>query len=92
MPFQIQGAITTSATTVTTTAIAIPATAATGRRTMLVFNNGTVTVYLGASNVTVATGYPLQAGDEKSYDLDAKVTLYGITDSSTADVRTFEGT
>jgi len=87
----IAGDYTTSTTTVTTTAGAIPATALTNRRTILVYNNGSETVYLGKSTVATTTGYPLAPGDEKSFDLHDGLVLYGITESGTSDVRTMEG-
>jgi len=91
MTLRIAGRIVQSKTTVSTTATAIPSTAAVGRNTMLVKNNGSNTVYLGDSSVTAANGYPLEAGEEKAFDLDDKVVLYGITDSSTSEVRCLEG-
>jgi hypothetical protein len=87
----IAGALTNSVTTVTTTATAIPSSAKTGRRTILVYNNGSNTVYLGGSAVTTASGYPLNAGEEKAFDLSGVLNLYGITDTDTSEIRTLEG-
>jgi len=91
MALRIAGRIVQSSTTVTNTATSIPSTAVVGRNTMLILNNGSNTVYLGASNVTTANGYPLSAGEEKAFDLDDAVVLYGVTGSDTSDVRSLEG-
>ncbi len=87
----IAGKIVNSATTVSTTIVPIPTTAATGRRTVLIYNNGSETVYLGDSDVTTTTGYPLAAGDEKAFDLKNEVILYGRTASGSSNIRTMEG-
>ena len=91
MVFRIAGKIVQSTTTVTTTATAIPATSAVGRKALMIINNGSNTVYLGASSVTTSNGYPLNAGDEKAFDIDELVVLYGITGTGTSDVRSLEG-
>jgi hypothetical protein len=52
-----------------------------------VVNHGSVTVFLGPSNVTSSTGIPLYAGYSYTCDLDRNEQLFGITASSTADVR-----
>ena len=87
----ISGVILASTTSVTTTATAIPATALSGRRSMVIHNNGTVTVFLGSSAVTTSNGLPLAAAEKQGLDLDDGVVLYGIVASGTADVRTLEG-
>ena len=87
----ITGVILETATTVTTTATTIPATALTNRRTILVYNNGSVTVFLGSSTVTTANGVPLAPAAEKNLELDDGVVLYGRVASGTADVRSLEG-
>lgn len=66
------------------------------RRGALVYNNGTVTVYLGFdSSVTSTTGLPLVAGatynDSGDSDL-YRSDIYGITASSSSDVRFHEWT
>lgn len=87
----ISGRIVTSTTTVGTTAVPIPATARTGRRAIMVYNNGSNIVYLGNSAITTSIGYPLTAGAEKSFDLSDEVVLYGRTASGSSDVRSMEG-
>jgi len=87
----IQGTIKPSATTVTTTAAAIPASALEGRRTLLMKNNGAVIVYLGDSTVTIANGYPLEPAEEKAFDIEGKLAIYGITEADDCEVRILEG-
>ena len=77
------------AVSVGTTAAALPATALTNRRALIVFNNGTITVYLGESGVTAAGGFPLLPG--QSLVLETGTTaIYGITASGTVEVRVLE--
>lgn len=52
-----------------------------------VCNNGSVTVFLGTSSVTSSTGFPLVAGQSIKVNLDRNEQVFGITASSTADVR-----
>ena len=88
---RIAGKLVPSAVSVGTTATAIPTTAATGRISILVTNNGTNTVYLGDSTVTTINGTPLEVGEKLPMDLDKNVVLYGITSTGTSDVRVLEG-
>lgn len=88
---RISSELVGSTTTISTTAAVIPTTAQTNRRTMLVYNNGSETVYLGGSTVTATTGYPLEPGQEKGFDIDAGLSLYGITSANSSDIRTLEG-
>ena len=72
-------------------AVSVGTTAAalTNRRALIVFNNGTITVYLGESGVTAAGGFPLLPG--QSLVLETGTTaIYGITAAGTADVRILE--
>lgn len=67
----------------------------TWRTGITLYNNGSVTVYIGTdSSVATATGMPMAAG--ASYDFNGwqsyKGALYGIAASSTADMRYLEWT
>ncbi|HXY64505.1 MAG TPA: hypothetical protein VEI45_09200 [Mycobacterium sp.] len=56
---------------------------------LLVYNGGSVTVYLGGtSSVTTTTGYPLPASTSVNVPTTGSepLSLYGITASSTATV------
>lgn len=54
------------------------------------YNNGSVTVYLGRSDVTTANGMPLAAGAYWSESLDSVSGLFGIVASGTCEVRVRE--
>lgn len=53
-------------------------------------NNGAAIVYIGASGVTTANGYPLDPGREMSADLGPGDALYGIVASGTVECRVVE--
>ena len=76
---------------ITSTATAIPATTLVGRRSMVIKNEGSNTIYLGASTVTVASGYKLNSGDEKPFDVGDDIILYGIVSTGTEELRVLEG-
>lgn len=91
MAFRINASFVVAATTVTTTETKIPATIAEGRASIILFNNGSYTVYLGSSGVDVATGFPLEPGDSLPIDVGDDIEIYGITASGSSEVRTLEG-
>ena len=91
MSNSIAGRIVPNTTSVTTTATPIPATATSGRRSILLHNAGSTIVYLGDSTVTTSNGIPLNPAEKISFDLDANVILYGRTGSNSSDVRSLEG-
>lgn len=74
---------------VTTSATAIPTTAATGRVSLCIFNNGAVPIYIGPSGVTTSTGFPLSPGAAWCDDVGQQV-VYGIVASGTAAARYLE--
>lgn len=82
--------IKTAAVTVGSTAVALNASV-TGRHTIMIVNNdASVTLYIGASNVTSTIGIPVVPGGNLSLTIAAGVTLYGIAESN-INVRVFEG-
>lgn len=87
-------ALTSRAVTVTTSATRLDATSADESRrgsSVLPYNAGAVTVYLGGSDVTTANGVPMSASSYgPSYDLAVSDALYGIVASGTCDVRVQE--
>jgi len=91
MPTKVAGKIVNKNTNISTTAAAIPTTAATGRISMAIKNNGSATIYIGDASVTSSNGYPLAAGAEISLDVGEQVVVYGIAASGTQDIRTLEG-
>lgn len=79
-------AVTAQRVTVATTATRIDQTGAdTFSGTSLQVRCATTDLYLGASDVTAATGYLLPAGDSFGVDLDAGEKLYAVVASGTAE-------
>lgn len=87
-------AINVRAVSVATTATRLDTAAETDTQpgsAVAVYNNGSATVYLGDSDVTTATGFPLAAGSSMAFEFDvSKDALYGIVASGTVAVRVLE--
>ena len=89
----LRGFIHSTTQTVTTTLAAIPGYGVLNNRRSVQFynNSSTVIVFIGGSDVTSSTGMPVPA---KSYspviDAGERMVLYGVTSSSTADIRVIE--
>ena len=84
--------IKSTAITIGTSATALPTTALAGREAIAIYNDdaSSVSVYIGASDVTTSNGFPLTSSAPAiTLDLDSSVTVYGICASS-ADVRVLE--
>ena len=83
-------------TTVSTSAVAVPATALTGRASIVVQNVGSTTIYLGSATVTADTaatgGIQLAAGATLPYpvSLSDAVDLYAISSGAGGLVATLE--
>jgi hypothetical protein len=74
----LSGVVLSGARTVGTTATAIPASSLSDRKSLILYNNGTSTIYLGGSAVTSSTGLPVGTADySPSFDLGSSV-LYGV--------------
>ena len=80
--------------TVTTSATALPTTALRGRRTIMVKNTSTTTVYLGSSTVTADTvstgGFQLKIDEVFIGDISDDIILYAIVSTGTATVNVLE--
>jgi len=89
--FSIRLGIKAQAVNVGTSATPLPLNSFPNRRSLTLHNNGSVTVFLGDSTVTVGEGYPLGAGQDISFDIQGHegVIFYGIT-SSSSEVRVLE--
>ncbi|GAB1823572.1 hypothetical protein [Herbidospora sp. RD11066] len=61
--------------------------ARTGKHTTLVRNTGAVTVYLGGSDVTAATGYPLEPGEQIQFTLSRQFVWAIAGTGDTGEVR-----
>ncbi len=81
--------VLSSAVSVATTATALPASALSGRRALIIANFGSATIYLGASGVTTAAGFPLLAGQSVSLEVGA-LAIYGIVATGTVAARVME--
>lgn len=77
---------------VSVTSSATPILAANDRRvSTIIYNNGSVTVYIGNASVTAASGIPVVAAGSFTGD-SSNGPIYGIAASSTAEVRVAEVT
>lgn len=86
----LRGPVLSTAVNVTTTATPLPTHPLANRRSMIVFNNGGSTIYLGSSAVTVSSGLPvLSQTYSPAMDLGILSVLYGIA-SGTVETRVFE--
>lgn len=83
------GALTSTAVSVTTTATALPASPASGRKRILVQNLAAVAVYLGSASVTTSNGIEIAPKGTLLLPLGSSV-LYGRVATGTADVRVLE--
>ena len=79
---------------VTTLATALPTTAQSGRKTIIIKNLSAGIVYIGSSTVTSDTtttgGFQLAQNDTFQADIGENVVLYGITASGSSSVSIIE--
>lgn len=86
-----RGQIKDTAVTVTTSLTPLPSTPLNARRSITIYNNGSVSVFVGGANVTAASGIPVPASTYgPSLDIGERAILYAVTASSTADIRVLE--
>lgn len=84
-------AIKSSSVTVGTSAAALPSSALSGRKSMIIQNLGAADIYIGASGVAVGDGFKVAAGaSSPSFAFSSSVTVYGISGSAGNDVRVLE--
>lgn len=77
--------------TVTTSITPLPDEVLVYRRSLIVFNNSTQTIYIGGSDVTSTNGLPVPKNTySPPVDAGPKLIVYGIVASGTADVRVLE--
>lgn len=92
----IVGSVLATVVTVGTTAVTLPASALTGRRTLLVQSDPTNTayIYLGGSAVTAdgasTGGFMLAPGQSLAISVGATPVVYGRSTSASQVVRVFE--
>lgn len=73
-----------------TSATALPSTPLSGRKLLILTNNGTQTVYLGDSSVTTSNGLPLLPSSSLIIEAGETCIWYGIVPSGSCDVRVAE--
>jgi hypothetical protein len=78
--------LSNGAASVTTTSALLVAASA-GRRKILVQNNGSKKIYLGASGVTTSSGIVIPAGADLELEIGPALALHAVADSGTQDVR-----
>ena len=76
--------------TILTSATAIPTTALTYRKTLMILNISTNVVYIGDSGVTTSNGFPLYPRAQISISIEDDIILYGISTGS-SEIRILEG-
>jgi|GEM_PF-6390471 len=85
--------LVTNGVTVGTSAVRID-TGLSGRRAILIVNNGSATIYVGASDVTASTGagagIPVAPGGALQADLGPAIAVYAVAASGSQDVRVWE--
>ena len=60
----------------------------TGRAAVTIYNNGTATIYLGASGVTISTGFPIVAGN--GFTTNTTAAIYAISGTAGQNVGVWE--
>lgn len=89
----LRGVIHTTSATVTTALTVLPTYGVlANRRSVSLYNNSSsVTIYIGGSDVTATNGLPVPPlSYSPAFDFGTKMILYGVTSSSSADVRVME--
>lgn len=82
--FSVSIGLRSQAITVTNSATPLPSNPLENRRALVVHNNGTSVIYLGASNVTTANGFPLAASEKIAFDIQGNpnVFIYAVSTTS----------
>ena len=78
------------AVSVGTSEAALPAANLAGRTRMLVQNNGNVSIYVGPTGVTTATGIEVSKGSTLALEAGQAINLFAISTLAAQDVRVFE--
>lgn len=86
-----QTRIVTQAVAVTTTATKLPSSPLRSRRWVRFFNNSSQVVYIGGSDVTTTTGWPVYPRQTETYALWDTCDMYGISASGSVNIIVMEG-
>jgi hypothetical protein len=89
--FSVSKGIRSQNISVGTTAVPLPAVPLEFRRSLSIYNNGNLPIYIGFDDVTTSNGFPLAAGTSISIDCQSTpgMTVYAIS-TSTIDTRILE--
>jgi hypothetical protein len=80
-----------TAVTLDAVAVQLPSTPLVYRRAISICNNSAETIYIGFDpGVTTGTGWPIPAGTAISLDINGQVLVYGVSATSSLDVRILE--
>lgn len=82
--------VLSSAVTVGTSAVALPASALAGRTRIMIQNRGGQSVFVGHSTVTTSTGIEVTKGATLALEAGPAVAFYAISGSAGNDVRVIE--
>lgn len=87
----LAGTVKSRSVTVTTSLTPLPEEVLADRRSLVIYNNSSVTVEIGGSTFTFGDGLPIPGGTfSPALDAGSKMIIYGRVASGTADVRTLE--
>lgn len=88
----LQGVMKTTANTVGTTAVSLPNYGQLfNRRTLMIYNNSSNTIYYGGSDVTPSNGIPILANSFSSpIDAGYNMVIYGVSSQSGNNIRVVE--
>lgn len=87
----LAGTVKSRNITVTTSATPLPDEVLSSRRSLVIYNNSSQTVYVGGSDVSTTNGMPVPASSySPAFDAGEKMVIYGIVASTTANIRTLE--
>ena len=87
----LRGFVKSRNITVATSATPLPDEVLSNRRSLVIYNNSSVTVFVGGSDVTTTNGMPVPASSySPALDASPNLILYGIISTGTANVRVLE--
>ena len=92
-PSGLSKALKISNETVGTTAVKIPSVPLTDRNSLIIFNKGNETLYIGNSDVETSgakEGFEIDAGSFFSLDIRDSIEIYGRTASGSVLIKTME--
>lgn len=82
--------VVSTVVTVGATEVALPTTAAVGRRRMIIQNTSSNDVYVGATGITTTTGLRIGKGATLSLEIGENVNMFAIAAGAGNDVRVME--